>query len=110
MNMKNSKWQDDFSPIDEDSPATTSRQHSKAYLRHLFKTEELLAAQIATLHNLSFFLSLSRRARQNIIDGTFTPWKDAMLPKLSQKALMKILDIYIIKNICYIFLYNVTHR
>lgn len=85
MNMKNSKWQDDFSPIDEDSPATTSRQHSKAYLRHLFKTEELLAAQIATLHNLSFFLSLVGEARQNIIDGTFTPWKDAMLPKLSQR-------------------------
>ena len=85
MNMKNAKWQEDYSPIDEESSAPTSRQHSKAYLRHLFKTEELLAAQIATLHNLSFFLSLVGEARQNIIDGTFTPWKDAMLPKLSQR-------------------------
>ncbi|MCB0659448.1 MAG: tRNA guanosine(34) transglycosylase Tgt [Saprospiraceae bacterium] len=85
MNMKNAKWQEDYSPIDEESSAPTSRQHSKAYLRHLFKTEELLAAQIATLHNLSFFLSLVGEARQNIIDGTFTPWKDEMLPKLSQR-------------------------
>jgi queuine tRNA-ribosyltransferase len=85
INIKNVKWQDDFSPIDTDSNALTSRIHTKAYLRHLFKVEELLAAQIATLHNLSFFLWLVTESRKQIQEGTFRSWKDDMVRKVSQR-------------------------
>jgi queuine tRNA-ribosyltransferase len=85
INIKNAKWQDDFSPIDSDSNALTSRIHTKAYLRHLFKVEELLAAQIATLHNLSFFLWLVTESRKQIQEGTFRSWKDDMVRKVSQR-------------------------
>lgn len=85
INIKNAKWQDDFSPIDTDSDAPTSRIHSKAYLRHLFKVEELLAGQIATLHNLSFFLWLVTESRRKIIDGTFNSWKSDMVRSISQR-------------------------
>lgn len=85
INIKNAKWQDDFSPIDTDSDAPTSRIHSKAYLRHLFKVEELLAGQIATLHNLSFFLWLVTESRRKIIDGTFNSWKSDMVRSVSQR-------------------------
>jgi len=85
INIKNAKWSEDFSPIDNHSPAETSRIHTKAYLRHLFKVEELLAAQIATLHNLAFFLWLVTESRQRIIDGTFTPWKNQMVKSVSQR-------------------------
>jgi queuine tRNA-ribosyltransferase len=85
INIKNAKWQDDFSPIDEDSPAPTSRHHSKAYLRHLFKVEELLAGQIATLHNLSFFLWLVSESRRKIEEGTFYNWKTEMVKSVSQR-------------------------
>ena len=64
INIKNAKWTDDYSPIDKDSPAHTSRVHTKSYLRHLFKVDELLAGQIATLHNLSFFLWLVTESRK----------------------------------------------
>jgi queuine tRNA-ribosyltransferase len=85
MNMKNAKWQDDFSVIDSESTAATSRIHTKAYLRHLFKVEEILAAQIATLHNLSFFTWLTREARKQIINGTFAGWKTEMVQKMTQR-------------------------
>jgi queuine tRNA-ribosyltransferase len=85
INIKNAKWQDDFSPIDEDSTAITSRTHTKAYLRHLFRVEELLAAQLATLQNLSFFLWLVTESRKKIQLGTFKPWKDEMVKKVSQR-------------------------
>ncbi len=85
INIKNAKWQDDFSSIDSDSPATTSRIHTKAYLRHLFKVEELLAGQIATLQNLSFFLWLVTEAREKIADGTFYQWKNDMVKSVSQR-------------------------
>ncbi len=85
INIKNAKWQDDYSPIDVDSPAPTSRNHTKAYLRHLFKVEELLAGQIATLHNLSFFLWLVTESRHRIIDGTFAQWKNQMVKSVSQR-------------------------
>lgn len=85
INIKNAKWQHDFSPIDPDSPAPTSRIHTKAYLRHLFKVEELLAGQIATLHNLSFFLWLVSESRQKIEEGTFYSWKNEMVKSLSQR-------------------------
>lgn len=85
INIKNAKWQDDFSPIDIESTAPTSRIHTKAYLRHLFKVEELLAGQIATLHNLSFFLWLVSESRRRIIDGTFYEWKNSMVKSVSQR-------------------------
>ena len=85
MNMKNAKWKNDFSPIDEDSPCPTSRFHSKAYLRHLLQSEEILAAQIASLHNLSFFLWLVGEARKHIAQGDFAVWKNDMVEKVSRK-------------------------
>lgn len=85
MNMKNAKWKEDFSPIDTQSNSFTSRHHSKAYLRHLFHVKELLAAQIASLHNLSFFLELVQEARNHILSGTFIKWKNATIPKLRQR-------------------------
>ncbi|MBP7273655.1 MAG: tRNA guanosine(34) transglycosylase Tgt [Saprospiraceae bacterium] len=85
MNMKNEKWKNDFSAIDESSPAPTSRQHTKAYLRHLIHTGELLGAQIATLHNLSFFLWLMQEARHQVLSGTFLSWKNDMVPRLQQR-------------------------
>lgn len=83
INIRNAKWKDDFSPIDENCPATVSQRHSKAYLRHLFICEEILAMQIASIHNLSFYLWLVTEARKRIAEGTFTSWKNALVPKLS---------------------------
>ncbi|HRO09551.1 MAG TPA: tRNA guanosine(34) transglycosylase Tgt [Saprospiraceae bacterium] len=83
INIKNAKWQEDFSPIDSTSDAYTSQIHTKAYLRHLFKVEELLAAQIATIHNLSFFLWLVTESRNKIMEGTFHSWKNEMVGKVS---------------------------
>lgn len=85
INIRNQKWQDDFSPIDTESMALTSRVHSKAYLRHLFKVEELLASQIATIHNLAFFLWLVRESRNQIIEGTFVEWKNSMVKSVSNR-------------------------
>jgi queuine tRNA-ribosyltransferase len=85
INIKNAKWQDDFSVIDTESNAPTSRIHTKAYLRHLFKVEELLAAQIATLHNLSFFLWLVGESRRKIAEGSFYSWKNEMVKSVSQR-------------------------
>ncbi len=85
MNMKNAKWKDDFSPIDSNSTCTTSRFYTKAYLRHLIHSKELLGAQIATLHNLSFYLWLVGEARKHIIAGDFASWKDQMLRKVKTR-------------------------
>ncbi|MDZ4682637.1 MAG: tRNA guanosine(34) transglycosylase Tgt [Saprospiraceae bacterium] len=85
MNMKNAKWKNDFSPIDEDSPCPTSRFYSKAYLRHLLHSEEILAAQIASLHNLSFFLWLVGEARKHIAAGDFTVWKNEMVERVGRR-------------------------
>lgn len=85
MNMKNLKWSDDFSPIDPDSPAHSSRFYTKAYLRHLFHVQELLAAQIATIHNLSFYLWLVGEARKHIVAGDFTTWKNDMVRRMAQR-------------------------
>lgn len=85
INIKNKKWERDFSPIDSNCPAPTSREHSKAYLRHLNKTNELLGMQIGTLHNLTFFLWLMKEARKHIIAGDFSSWKASMVSKLDQK-------------------------
>lgn len=85
INIKNARWRDDFSAIDEQNPAPTSRLHTKAYLHHLFRCEEILAMQIATLHNLSFFLWLVGAARQQIETGNFLPWKNSMVENMQRK-------------------------
>ena len=85
MNMRNRKWQDDFTPIDEAGTSYVDRQYIKAYLHHLFKAKELLAMQIASIHNLAFYLELVRQARQHIEEGNFTAWKSQMIPQLQQR-------------------------
>jgi len=85
MNMKNAKWKNDFSPVDEDSPCPTSRFYSKAYLRHLLHSEEILGAQIASLHNLSFFLWLVGEARNHIAAGDFSVWKNEMVERVGRR-------------------------
>ena len=85
MNIKNLKWKNDHSPIDPDGPCYTSRFHTKAYLRHLIHSGELLGGQLASIHNLAFFLWLVKEARQHILAGDFARWKDEMVPKLQQR-------------------------
>ena len=85
IHIKNAKWKDDFSPIDATSTAYTSRTHTKAYLRHLFNAGELLAGQIASIHNLAFYLWLVQEARARILAGDFLAWKAAIVPKLQSK-------------------------
>ncbi len=82
INIKNAKWKDDFSAIDDSFPCLTSNNYSKAYLRHLFVTKELLGLQIATLHNLTFYLWLVGQAREQIQAGTFRAWKDKMVKQV----------------------------
>ncbi len=83
MNMKNKKWEKDFSLIDDTLKNGVSNFYSKAYLRHLFVADEILALQIASVHNLSFYLWLVNKARKKIIDGTFTSWKNKMVKQLA---------------------------
>lgn len=85
MNMRNRKWADDFRPIWEDGPTDVDRIYSRAYLRHLFIAEEILAMQIASIHNLAFYLWLVGEARRHIIAGDFHAWKEDMVPKLSRR-------------------------
>ena len=83
MNMKNQKWKDDFTPLDPESDCFVDQVYTKAYLRHLFVSDELLAMQIASIHNLAFYLRLVKMARQHIIVGDFSTWKAEMVKKLS---------------------------
>jgi queuine tRNA-ribosyltransferase len=85
LNIKNAKWARDFSSIDEQSTSLLSRQHTKAYLRHLFHAKEYLALQIATNHNLSFYLKLVGQAREHIIAGTFPSWKKEMVERVQRR-------------------------
>ncbi len=85
MNMRNLKWADDFSPIDGESDCFVDRVYSKAYLRHLFIAQELLAMQIASIHNLAFYLWLVSEARRHIIGGDFHLWKPRMLERVSRR-------------------------
>ncbi|MBU6340223.1 MAG: tRNA guanosine(34) transglycosylase Tgt [Bacteroidetes bacterium] len=85
LHIRNQQWKNDFSPIDADSTIETSRIHSKAYLRHLFINEEILGMQIATLHNLGFYLWLVKEARKQIINGTFDGWKNKMVKQVGNK-------------------------
>lgn len=85
INIRNKKWEADFTPIDASSPALVSRRHSKAYLRHLFASGERLGPQIASIHNLAFYLWLVREARRQILAGTFATWKVHMVKKVSTR-------------------------
>ncbi len=85
MNMRNKKWEDDFSPIDPDG-CTTDLIYTKAYLHHLFKAQELLAMQIASIHNLAFYLRLVTDARKHIEQGDFTSWKRAVIDNLGRRV------------------------
>lgn len=85
INIKNAKWKDDFSPIDEHTPCFASQQYSKAYVRHLMHTKELLGPQIASLHNLSFYLWLVGEARKHILEGDFLPWKNQMVKQMQRR-------------------------
>lgn len=85
MNMRNRRWADDFSPIDPESDCFVDLQYSKAYLRHLFIAGELLAMQIASIHNLAFYLWLAAEARRHIMAGDFHTWKPAMLERVTRR-------------------------
>jgi queuine tRNA-ribosyltransferase len=83
INIKNLKWATDYSLIDESSPCWVDTNYTKAYLRHLIKSGEYLGIQIATIHNLSFYLRLMKEARSRIIDGSFLSWKNKMVKQLN---------------------------
>jgi queuine tRNA-ribosyltransferase len=85
INIKNKKWENDFSPIDNNGTSYVDSFYSKAYLRHLIISKEILGAQIATIHNLAFYLWLVTEAREQILAGTFYDWKSKMVKQLAQR-------------------------
>lgn len=85
LSMRNAKYKDDFRPLDENCQCYTCRNFTRAYIRHLFIAEEILALELASIHNLYFYLELVRQARTKIIDGTFNPWKNEIVNKISIK-------------------------
>jgi len=85
INIRNEKWKSDFTPIDSGLAAYASNFYSKAYLRHLVQCNEMLGAQIASIHNLTFYLWLVNTAREKIIEGTFASWKNRMVEKVRQR-------------------------
>jgi queuine tRNA-ribosyltransferase len=85
INIKNKKWEKDFSSIDPNGTSTVDHFYSKAYLRHLIRCKENLGIQIASIHNLAFYLALVKEARERILDGTFTAWKNEMVVKLGRR-------------------------
>lgn len=85
LNMRNKRWATDFSPIEAEGAADIDRLYSKAYLRHLFIAEELLALQLASIHNLAFYIRLMAEARQHIINQDFTEWKKQMIDQWARK-------------------------
>jgi len=85
INIRNKKWENDFSPIDAGLVNFASQSYSKAYVRHLVASGEMLGAQIASIQNLSFYLWLMEQARTKIAEGTFSTWKDMMVKKVSTR-------------------------
>ena len=85
INIKNKKWEDDFSPIDDMGITFVDTDYSKAYLKHLFSVNELLGKQIATIHNLGFYMWLVREARRQISMGNFRIWKDKMVKQMNKR-------------------------
>ena len=100
LNMRNLKWANDFSPLDPDGTSFVDHAYSRAYVRHLFVSQELLALQIGAIHNLCFYLHLMDEARRHIIEGDFSQWKRAIIPPTDPPLMthfrLKILDRYII--------------
>ena len=94
MNMRNKKWEMDFSPIEADGASYVDTMYSKAYLRHLFHAQELLAMQIASIHNLAFYLWLAGEARKHIIAGDFATWKPMMVKRVSTRLIEKMTGGY----------------
>jgi queuine tRNA-ribosyltransferase len=85
LNIKNKKWENDFSPVDPEGNSFVDLDYSKAYLRHLFTVNEMLGKQIATIHNLSFYLWLVREARKHILAGSFAQWKAKMVRQMEPR-------------------------
>ena len=85
INIKNKKWEKDFSPLDSFANSFVDIDYSKAYLRHLFTVNEMLGKQIATLHNLGFYLWLVREARKHILANTFSSWKEQMVKQIQNR-------------------------
>lgn len=85
VNIRNKKWATDFSPIDDGIDCATSNTYTKAYLRHLFVAGEILGLQIASIHNLAFYLHLVKQAREHILQGDYNSWKNEMVPVLKQR-------------------------
>ena len=85
INIKNRKWMDDYSPVDPDGISAVDLQYSRAYLRHLIISGELLGAQIASIHNLAFYIWLVKEAFEKIKQGEFSTWKERIIKKLSTR-------------------------
>ena len=85
INIKNEKWKYDFSPLDENGTTYVDRDYTRAYLRHLIISKEILGPMIATIHNLGFYLWLVKEARKHIIEGDFASWRNMMLPKVTRR-------------------------
>jgi len=85
LSMRNNKYKSDFSPVDDACDCYTCKNFTRAYLRHLFIAKEILALELASVHNLHFYLKLVTEARKNILNGTFKTWKESILPKISQQ-------------------------
>jgi len=86
MNMRNRKWADDFSPVDPDGYSFVDTIYTRAFLHHLFKTDEILGLQIASIHNLAFYKWLMNEARTHIINGDFVGWKKGIVHQLAQRV------------------------
>ena len=85
MNLRNKKWEDDFSPLDPDGTSYVDHQYTRAYVRHLIHSQEMLGLEILSIHNLTFYLWLVTEARQHILAGDFTAWKKDMMPRIMQR-------------------------
>jgi queuine tRNA-ribosyltransferase len=85
VQIKNKCWADDHSPLDPDGTCWVDQAYSKALVRHLFVTNEMLGLQIASLHNLAFYVSLMREARERILEGSFSEWKARLLPQVKTR-------------------------
>jgi queuine tRNA-ribosyltransferase len=85
INIDNKKWEHDFSPLDDGLDCEVSNYYSKAYLRHLMKSKEILGLTIASIHNLAFYLWLVGEARKKIVEGNFMSWKNEIVSKLKQR-------------------------
>jgi queuine tRNA-ribosyltransferase len=85
INIRNKKWETDFSPIEENGASVLDTLYSKAYLRHLFAAKEMLGPVIASIHNLAFYLWLVKEARKHILEGDFTEWKNETVKKIRQR-------------------------